>query len=273
MWTAVPIFMVSHLEASSSETTSSPVVQSLIRGLSVIRCFDAQHSSMTLSAVARRTGLPRATARRILHTLSAIGYVMMDDNQFSLRPRILELGYTYLSSLGLPEIATPHLEKLTAQVNESSSVALLDDMEIVYVARVSTRKIMRAAITIGTRFPAHLTSMGRILLAALDAPTLSGVIDQLDMSAETPYTMTGKTELKDELARVARQGWALVDQELEVGLRSIAVPLHNKAGSVVAAVNVSTSSQSVTPDDSRAMFLPALKHAARDIEQDFAVSH
>ena len=123
---------------------------------------------MTLSDVARRTDLSRATARRILHTLAALGYVATDGKRFSLRPRVLELGYTYLSSLNLPEIATPHLEKLTVAVNESSSVALLDDGDIVYVARVPTRRIMTVAINVGTRFPAHLTSMGRVLLAGLD---------------------------------------------------------------------------------------------------------
>lgn len=250
---------------------AAPTIQSLVRGLSVIRAFDADHADMTLSDVARRTDLSRATARRILHTLAALGYVATDGKRFSLRPRVLELGYTYLSSLNLPEIATPHLEKLTIAVNESSSVALLDDGDIVYVARVPTRRIMTVAINVGTRFPAHLTSMGRVLLAGLDPEARSDALDRLDLTPRTNHTITDRRQLEAELARVGDQGWALVDQELEEGLRSIAVPLHDETNIVVAAVNVSTTTRRGTPEAIRAEILPHLQAAARAIEADLAV--
>ncbi len=236
----------------------------------MIRAFDAEHADMTLSDVARRTDLSRATARRILYTLASLGYVATDGKQFSLRPRILELGYTYLSSLGLPEIATPHLEKLTVAVNESSSVALLDDTDIVYVARVATRRIMTVAITVGTRFPAHLTSMGRVLLAGLEPVARAALLDQMDLTPRTHHTITDRRQLEAELARIADQGWALVDQELEDGLRSIAVPLHDTTGRVVAAINVSTTTRRGTPEVIRAEILPHLMAASRDIERDLA---
>lgn len=258
---------------TSDDEAGAPVIQSLVRGLKVIRAFDADHADMTLSDVARRTDLSRATARRILHTLAALGYVATDGKQFTLRPRILELGYTYLSSLNLPEIATPHLERLTAQVNESSSVALLDDDEIVYVARVATRRIMTVAITVGTRFPAHLTSMGRVLLAGLAPDERMRRIMAIDLSPRTNHTITDHRQLDAELARVAAQGWALVDQELEEGLRSIAVPLHEADGTVVAAINVSTTTRRGTPEAIRAEILPHLTATAAAIEADLAAVH
>lgn len=266
----MPPEQADHDDASQGDDAVSPIIQSLVRGLSVIRAFDADHADMTLSDVARRTDLSRATARRILYTLASLGYVATDGKQFSLRPRILELGYTYLSSLNLPEIATPHLEKLTVAVNESSSVALLDDTDIVYVARVATRRIMTVAITVGTRFPAHLTSMGRVLLAGLEPAALAALLDQLDLTPRTHHTITDRRQLEAELARISDQGWALVDQELEEGLRSIAVPLHDAAGRVVAAINVSTTTRRGTPEVIRAEILPHLMAAARDIEGDLA---
>ena len=160
---------------SDDRPRSADFVQSLERGLLVIRAFDAEHRELGLSEVARISGLTRAAARRFLLTLAKLGYVTFNDGRFSLTPRVLELGYAYLSSLTLPEVALPHMEALVAQVNESSSISVLDDTEIVYVARVPTSRIMRVAINVGTRFPAHATSMGRVQLAALSEPELEGV--------------------------------------------------------------------------------------------------
>jgi IclR family transcriptional regulator, pca regulon regulatory protein len=224
-------------------------VQSLERGLAVVRAFDAEHPERTLSDVARKTGLTRAAARRFLLTLADLGYVRSDGRNFSLTPRVLDLGYAYLSSLELPEIAEPHLERLVEEVHESSSVSVLDGDDVVYVARVSVSRIMRVAINVGTRFPAHVTSMGRVLLAAGDP-------------VEWPEA------LRPKLEAVRRQGWALVDQELEVGLRSIAAPIHDRDGVTIAAVNVSAHAGRRTVANMKRELLPPLLATARRIEDD-----
>ncbi len=243
-------------------------VQSLERGLAVIRVFDADHPRLSLSDVARRSGLTRATARRILHTLVALGYMDTDGRTFGLRPRILELGYAYLSSLSLPEIAGPHLEQLVATVHESSSVSVLDGVDIVYVARVATKRIMGVAISVGTRFPAYATSMGRVLLAGRSDQWLADFLASTPLRALTPYTITDPEALRAELHRVRAQGWALVDQELEEGLRSIAAPVRSAAGEVVAAVNVSASARRGSAASVRAEILPHLLATAAAVEQD-----
>ncbi|MCL2583451.1 MAG: helix-turn-helix domain-containing protein [Streptosporangiales bacterium] len=245
-------------------------VQSLDRGLSVIRAFDADHPKLTLSEVASATGLSRAAARRFLHTLVHLGYMHAHEGRFSLRPRILELGYAYLSSLSLPEVALPYLEELSAQVHESCSVSELDDEEVVYIARVPTKRIMTVSISVGTRFPAYATSMGRVLLAHRDSGWLDGYLRTATFSHLTGHTITDAGSLRAELKRIAEQGWAVVDQELEDGLRSVAAPIRDSAGTVVAAANVSThagrrSLESVTAD-----LLPPLLAAVGRIEQDLA---
>jgi len=244
------------------------VVQSLERGLAVIRAFNAEHPEMTLSEVARVTGLTRAAARRFLHTLVSLGYMRTDGRLFALRPRILELGYAYLSSMSLPDVATPHLEQLVATVHESSSVSVLDGDEVVYVARVPTRRIMTVAISVGTRFPAYATSMGRVLLAAQSAEWLSGYLASTRLRPLTSRTITDPDMLLRELRRVRDQGWALVDQELEEGLRSVAAPLRNAQGTVVAAINVSAPVQRGPADKVRSDLLPHLLRTAARIEED-----
>src|SRR3954463_15287934 len=164
-------------------------VQSLERGLAVIRAFDAEHPELTLSDVARETGLTRAAARRFLLTLCDLGYVRSDGRQFSLTPRVLELGYAFLSSLSLTEVAEPHLERLVAEIHESSSVSVLDGDDIVYVARVPTSRIMRVSINVGTRFPAYATSMGRVLLAGLDEEAMGGYLERVALQRLSPHTV------------------------------------------------------------------------------------
>src|SRR5690349_20588165 len=200
-------------------------VQSLERGLAVIRAFDADHPELTLSEVARATGLTRAAARRFLHTLVNLGYMRSDGRRFALRPKILELGYAFLSSQTLPEVAAPYLEQLVEKVHESSSVSVLDGAEVVYVARVPTKRIMTVAISVGTRFPAFATSMGRVLLAGQSDDWLAGYLLSTPLTSLTARTIDDPTRLRAELARIRRQGWALVDQELEEGLRSVAAPI------------------------------------------------
>jgi IclR family pca regulon transcriptional regulator len=243
-------------------------VQSLERGLAVIRAFDGDHPQLTLSEVARLTGLTRAAARRFLLTLVELGYVRTDGRLFSLRPRVLELGYAYLSSISLPEVARPHMEQLVATVRESCSVSVLDGGDIVYVERVPTKRIMAVAINVGTRFPAYPTSMGRVLLAGQPPAVREEYLRTARLLPLTPYTVTDRATLIGALEEVARQGWAMVDQELEEGLRSIAVPIRDRAGEVVAAMNVSAAAQRNTPERIRQDLLPPLLAAAREIELD-----
>lgn len=245
-------------------------VQSLARGLAVIRAFSATDPELTLSQVARATGLSRAAARRFLLTLEDLGYVRSDGRLFSLTPRVLELGYAYLSSLSLPEVADPHLERLAAEVHESASVAVLDGEDVVYVARVATARIMRVAISIGTRFPAYCTSMGRVLLAALPPDELDAYLEGASLRRLTSHTIVLPAALRAELGKVRGRGWAMVDQELEEGLRSIAAPIRDRSGRTVAAVNVSTHASRTTLQAARRDLLPPLLATAAKIEADLA---
>jgi IclR family transcriptional regulator, pca regulon regulatory protein len=245
-------------------------VQSLERGLAVIRAFGPEDPELTLSDVARRTGLTRAAARRFLLTLADLGYVRFDGRLFALTPRVLELGYAYLSSLTLPEVAEPHLERLAAEVRESSSVSILDGDEIVYVGRVPTSRIMRVSINVGTRFPAYATSMGRVLLAGLPDDELEAYLARCEIRPLTARAIGTPDKLRAELHRVRAQGWALVDQELEEGLRSVAAPIRNGGGRVIAAVNVSAHASRVSKDTVRRVLLPPLLRTAASIEADLS---
>ncbi|HEV7750668.1 MAG TPA: IclR family transcriptional regulator C-terminal domain-containing protein [Baekduia sp.] len=244
-------------------------VQSLERGLSVIRALSAPEPQ-TLSQVARVTGLTRAASRRFLLTLQQLGYVHLDGTRFSLTPQVLELGYAYLSSLTLPEVAQPHLERLVEEIHESSSVSVLDGGDVVYVARVPTRRIMRVAISVGTRFPAYATSMGRVLLAGLAPDALNAALGSAELRPLTPETIHDETTLRAELTVIAAQGWAIVDQELEAGLRSVAAPIRDRADTVIAAINVSTNATRTDLDDIRTTLLPPLLATAQAIERDLA---
>ena len=243
-------------------------VQSLERGLAVIRAFDAEHRELALTDVARATGLTRAAARRFLLTLVDLGYVHVAEGRFSLRPRILELGYAYLSSLSLPEVAQPHMEALVAIVEESSSISVLDDLDIVYVVRVPTRRIMSITLAVGARLPAYATSMGRVLLADLPDADLDERLSRLQPRPLTVRTVKNAAELRAILAAVRRQGYAAVDQELEDGLRSLAVPIHDGGGRAVAALNVSVHSSRASMTVLRREFLPAARRTVQAIESD-----
>ncbi|WP_404289088.1 IclR family transcriptional regulator C-terminal domain-containing protein [Glutamicibacter arilaitensis] len=258
----------------SEQAASSTSVQSLARGLQVISSFDAEHPSMTLSEVAVRTSLSRATARRFLLTLQDLGYVRSDGKYFELTSKVLQLGYAYLSSATLPQLIEPVLEELSATVHESASASVLDGTEIVYIARVHTRSIMRVGISVGTRFPAVNTSMGRVLLAY--QPEVVGE-SVLHAGAEllTPKTLTDPGLLRAELARVREQGFAVVDQELSIGLRSVAVPVFGANGVVVAAMNVSMSVGPNSPADAfeaAQPILPQLFRAAERVGQAVVAS-
>ncbi len=251
-----------------SRLSSSDYVQSLERGLTVILAFGPEHSELTLTDVANRTGLTRAAARRFLLTLVELGYVRSDGRYFSLRPKVLELGFAYLSSLSIAEVAQPHLEEFVAKAHESSSITVLDGDDVVYVARVSTQRIMTISISVGTRFPAYCTSMGRVLLANLPARELDAYLARSNFEPRTQQTVFRPNELREILDNVREQGYALVDQELEDGLRSMAVPIRDSSGSVIAAMNVSVNSHRVSSRELREELLPELRRSAADIEED-----
>ena len=245
-------------------------VQSLDRGLAVIRCFSSEHPSLTLSEVAERTGLTRAAARRFLLTLQELGYVGSSGRQFSLRPRVLVLGYAYLSSFSVAQIAQPHLEDLAEELHESCSVSVLDGDDLVYVARASANRIMTIALTVGTRLPPYPTSMGRVLLAHLPAGELEAYLGRAELRKLTERTVVDPAELRTILATVRSQGWAAVDQELEAGVRSISVPIQDSSGKVVAAINASAHAARVPMRTLEKEFLPRLLDSARQIDSELA---
>ncbi|MEV6349513.1 IclR family transcriptional regulator C-terminal domain-containing protein [Actinoplanes sp. NPDC051851] len=246
-------------------------VQSLERGLAVIRAFDAERRELTLSEVARICGLTRAAARRFLLTLTDLGYVRTDGRLFSLTPRVLELGYAFLGGLSLPEVAEPHMERLVAEVRETCSMSVLDGDDIVYVARVPTSRIMRVAINVGTRFPAYATSMGRVLLAALPERDLDAYLTRAKLEPLTDRTICTPGALRAELDRVREAGHSMVDQELEEGLRAIATPIRDRSGAAAGAVNISVHAARATVDAIREAILPPLLVATAAIEADLRI--
>lgn len=246
-------------------------VQSFARGLSVIRAFNAERPAQTLTEVAAAAGLTRAGARRILLTLQTLGYVESEGRLFRLTPKILDLGFAYLTSMPFWNLAEPVMEELSAQVHESCSAAVLDRAEIVYVLRVPTHKIMTINLSIGSRLPAYCTSMGRVLLSALDNETLDATLGAAPLYAHTPGTVTDKDELKKIIARVRTQGWALVDQELEGGLISISAPIRNRQGRVIAAMNISGNAQRTSAKQMVKTFLEPLQQAAQRVSSMVAL--
>ncbi|WP_445155811.1 IclR family transcriptional regulator domain-containing protein [Arthrobacter sp. Hor0625] len=241
---------------------SDQYVQSLARGLAVIRSFDADHPRMTLTEVAARTDLTRATARRFLHTLVELGYVRTDGKVFALTAKVLQLGYAYLSGLSLPQIAQPYLEELSLKLGESTSAAVLEGTDIAYIARVAARRIMTVGITVGTRFPAYATSMGRVLLAALPPAELQAYLAAAEIKPLTPRAIGSRDKLLAELDTVRAQGWCLLDQELELGLMSVAAPIYDGPNNVVAAINVSLQAQAVAAQPDPAAYLESVREAA-----------
>ncbi|MFF8898879.1 IclR family transcriptional regulator C-terminal domain-containing protein [Streptomyces lydicus] len=257
---------------ASKQELGPEFVESLARGLLTLTAFGTGRAELPLTAVAEATGLARATARRALITLAHLGYLTTDGKLFRLTPKVLELGFAHLSGLTLPAIAQPHLAALVERVHDSASMAVLSGDEIQYVARVPTVRIMSVNITLGTRFPAYPTSMGRVLLAGLPPSERSGRLARTPLTRLTRHTVTDPERLGAILEQVRADGYALVDEELEEGLRSLAVPVHDRTGRVVSAVNVSTHAGRCTPEEARATILPALRDAATAIEADLRVA-
>lgn len=260
------------MEDPIADERGSHFVQSLERGFAVIRAFSAENPGQSLTDVARHSGLSRASARRFLLTLVDLGYARSEGRLFFLTPRVLELGYAYLSSFSLTQVAEPHMQRLVADVHESCSVSVLDGVDVVYVARVPASRIMTVAISVGTRFPAHATSMGRVLLASLSEPEIDRYLADASLVRYVSRTEVDVDALRAELVRVAKQGWALVDQELEEGLRSIAVPVRDRRGRVVAAANLSSHASSKSLKKVREELLPALQEAVARIEADLRIA-
>jgi IclR family pca regulon transcriptional regulator len=247
-------------------------IQSLERGLGIIRTFGEGAPDQTVSEIAAKTGLTRATARRFLITLVELGYLETDGRVFRLTPRVLELGYSFLSGLGFPDVALPHLERLVAEVDESSEASVLDGGDVVYVLRVPSTTLMTIAINVGARMPAAATSMGRVLLADLPDAELDAFLAQQPLKQYLPRTITDPDELRAELMKARRNGYAIVDQELEEGLIAIAAPVRRRDGRAFGAINLSThvgrrSAKSVKAD----LVKPLLETAAL-IERDLAVT-
>ncbi|MCX7660314.1 MAG: IclR family transcriptional regulator [Caldimonas manganoxidans] len=240
-------------------------VQSFARGLAVVRTFSGEAPAQTISEVAERAGLTRAGARRILLTLQHLGYVQAEGRLFRLTPKILDLGFAYLSSLPLWNLAEPVMEDLVADIKESCSAAVLDDTDIVYVLRVPTHKIMAINLGVGSRLPAYCTSMGRVLLAGLPDAELDGRLAASELLKRTPKTETDPTRLRALIEQVRVQGWALVAEELEEGLVSLAAPIRGRNGEVVAAINVSGQQHRTPPVVMLERFLPKLLAAAQQI--------
>ncbi|CAG4902309.1 IclR family transcriptional regulator [Paraburkholderia gardini] len=259
------------LSANAAQTPEAPdkpgdsYVQSFARGLAVIRAFNAERPEQTLTDVAAAAGLTRAGARRILLTLQTLGYVEAEGRLFRLTPKILDLGFAYLTSMPFWNLAEPVMEELSGKVHESCSAAVLDRTEIVYVLRVPTHKIMTINLSIGSRLPAYCTSMGRVLLSALDDDALDATLGATQLYAHTPRTVTDKEELKKLIAQVRRQGWAIVDQELEGGLISLSAPIRNRQGRVIAAMNISGNAQRNSAKQMVKAFLEPLQHAAQTV--------
>jgi IclR family pca regulon transcriptional regulator len=252
--------------AQPDRPRSEDFVQSLERGLAVILAFDEQHRQLGLSEVAARTGLTRAVVRRFLLTLVELGYVRNDGGQFSLRPRVLALGHSYLASLSLPEVAQPQMRDLAALTGESVSLAVLDEDEIVYVAQVTAARPMSVRIDVGTRFPAYATAMGRVLIAAQSDDWIDRYLARVDLRPFTPYTITSPTQLREVLLAVRRDGYAHVGQELDFSLRALATAIRDGAGATIAALNISTHTRGV--EVAVAELLPALREAATTVERD-----
>jgi IclR family pca regulon transcriptional regulator len=253
------------------ENEQRDLVGSLGKGLAVMEILAAHPAGMTLTEMAAKADMTRAGARRFLLTLVDSGYAIQQDRRFLLSPRLLSMARTWLQGSSLWSFAEPFLREAAARFNESSSAAVLSGEDIVYVARIPGRHILSVALHIGTRLPAWCTSMGRVLLSDLPASELRAFLASANIVAHTPKSITDLSALENEIGRVARQGFAIVDEELELGLRSIAVPVRDRLGKIVAAINISTQSSRFSPEEMQMQILPTLQDCAHAIEDYFAV--
>lgn len=253
-----------------SPASRQAFVQGLARGLDVIRSFGPDRSAMTLSQVSRATGLTRASARRALLTLAELGYVRSEGQVFSLTPKVLELGYAYLSGLSLDKIVEPHLRALVEMTHEVSSLTVLNVPNIVYLVRFAERRFTSLHISVGSFVPAHATAMGQVLLAHLTAPQIEHYLKTYPLERFTDRTVTDETQFREILSNVRARGYAITDQELVEGIRAVAVPVRDSRDSVIAAINICGQPSRVSILQLRREALPRLKETARLIEADLA---
>ncbi|HZV63694.1 MAG TPA: IclR family transcriptional regulator C-terminal domain-containing protein [Telluria sp.] len=245
--------------------TDPNFMTSLARGLAVLRAFSDQRRHLTIAQITHKTGIPRAAVRRCLHTLKQLGYADSEGNNFSLKPKVLTLGYSYLSSTPLTVSTAPYLNHISRALNESCSLAVLDGNEVLYVARSATSRIMSVSLNTGSRLPAYCTSLGRVMLAALPEDALDAYFGQVKLKAFTPHTVVSLKRLREILAAVRAGGYALNDEELEIGLRSIAVPVRGASGQVVAALNVSAQAARVSVRQMLDTMLPVLRQGSAEL--------
>jgi IclR family pca regulon transcriptional regulator len=245
--------------------TDPSFMTSLARGLAVIRAFSDQRRSLTIAQISHKTGIPRAAVRRCLYTLKQLGYADAEANNFSLKPKVLTLGYSYLSSTPLTVSAQPYLNQISRTLNESCSLAVLDEDQVLYVARSATSRIMSVALNTGSRLPAYCTSLGRTLLAHLSPQALDAYLDRVELKAYTERTVVSRQRLKEILAGVRQAGYAIVEEELEVGLRSMAVPVRGASGEVIAALNIGAQAMRVSSRRMKTEFLPVLQRGAQEL--------
>ncbi|HUG86973.1 MAG TPA: IclR family transcriptional regulator C-terminal domain-containing protein [Euzebya sp.] len=248
-------------------------VQSLARGLEVMTAFTIERPRMSVSEVAAQTGQSRATARRLLLTLQALGYVRSHDRLFELAPRVLDLGYAYLTSQSIAEVAAPHIETLVSRTGEPASVAVLDEDEIVFVLRVPSRRVMRVALSVGSRLPVSASATGRVLLGGQPEEEAERILATARMPALTPRTTTDVDELRTQIRQARRDGFAIVDQQLELGVASAAVPVVGRDGTAVAAIATSISLARVTMAQLRKQIMPAMQDAAALVSEDLRRRH
>lgn len=240
-------------------------VTAFARGLAVIRTFERGAESLTLSQVAARTNLTRGSARRFLLTLEALGYVIQDGNNFRLSPKVLDLGYSYLASIPLWEKAQPFMKEIVDTIDESCSLGVLDGPDVVYIARVPPRHVYTIPVQVGTRMPAYVNAMGRVLLAALSDAELEGYFAQVQPRPLTPRTTTGIAQLREVVSQARTQGYAMPEDEVYEGRRSLAVPIRNREGLTVASINISAMNSRANRDTFEGTFLPLLQRAAQQI--------
>ncbi|GAB2786005.1 IclR family transcriptional regulator [Halomonas shantousis] len=258
------------MEQTSQEDRLSPdsrdFVTALATGLEVIQAFDHDHPRMTLTEVAAKTGMNRAKARRFLLTLHALGYVRKRQRQFELSPHVLRLGYAFLSANGYHSILQQTLEEITETLDESSSLGILDGDDVVYVARSAARhRLMAIALSVGTRLPAGYTSMGRVLVANLNEQERRSFLERVELKAHTPHSLVDRQALGERIEQVRRDQYCILDQELDLGLRSVAVPVHTRGGRLVGAMNVSTNANRITLEHIHQTILPTLQRKAREL--------
>ncbi len=264
--TLAPPIIASPAKRIEALTGDPSFMTSLARGLAVIHAFQERKRQLTIAQISHRTEIPRAAVRRCLHTLIKLGYATTDGRTYSLLPKVLTLGHAYLSSTPLAVTAQPILDRLSEQLHEACSMATLEGDEILYIARSATpQRLISVDLSVGSRLPAYCTSMGRILLAGLDDPALEDYLSDVDLQVKTSRTLHTPDALRASIEEIRQQGWVIIDQELEMGLRSVAVPLKDSAGQVLAALNVGTHVGRVSQRELETRFLPVLLAASEEL--------